>query len=47
MIFHPAVISLSAGSVLVSSMLLYSSWFGAGILRKWDIRSGSELQLGL
>ena len=47
MIFHPAVISLSAGSVLVSSMLLYSSWFGAGILRKWDIRSGSELQLSL
>jgi hypothetical protein len=28
-------------------MLLYSSWFGAGILRKWDLRSGSELQLGL
>jgi hypothetical protein len=47
MTFHPAVISLSAGSVLVSSMLLYSSWFGAGILRKWDIRSGSELQLSL
>jgi len=47
MTFHPAVISLSAGSVLVSSMLLYSSWFGAGILGKWDIRSGSELQLGL
>jgi hypothetical protein len=47
MIFHPAVISLSAGSLLVSSMLLYSSWFGAGILRKWDLRSGSELQLNL
>jgi hypothetical protein len=47
MIFHPAVISLSAGSLLVSFMLLYSSWFGAVILRKWDLRSGSELQLGL
>ena len=47
MIFHPAVISLSAGSLLVSSMLLYSSWFGGGILRKWDLRSGSELQLSL
>jgi hypothetical protein len=47
MIFHPAVISLSAGSLLVSSMLLYSSWFGMGILRKWDLRSGSELQLDL
>ena len=47
MIFHPAVISLSAGSLLVSSMLLYASWFGAGILRKWDLRSGSELQLNL
>jgi hypothetical protein len=47
MIFHPAVISLSAGSLLVSSMLLYASWFGAGILRRWDLMSGSELQLGL
>jgi len=47
MIFHPAVISLSAGSLLVSAMLLYASWFGAGILRKWDLRSGSEAQLSL
>lgn len=47
MIFHPGVISLSAGSFLVCFMLLYSSWFGTGIIRKWDIKSGSELQLGL
>jgi hypothetical protein len=47
MIFHPAVISLSAGSVIVSFMMLYSSWFGSAILRKWNLRSGSELQLNL
>ena len=28
-------------------MLLYSSWFGLGILRQWDLSSGSEQQLGL
>jgi len=28
-------------------MILYASAFGAQILRRWDLRSGSELQLGL
>ena len=27
--------------------MLYASVFGAQILRRWDLRSGSELQLGL
>ncbi len=45
MIIHPAVISLSVGSILVSIMLLIASAFGISILRHWNIRSGSELQL--
>jgi hypothetical protein len=46
-IIHPAVIALIAGSLMVSGMLLFSAFFGVSILRRWDIRSGSELQLNL
>jgi len=46
-IIHPAVIALIAGSLMVSGMLLLSAFFGVSILRRWDIRSGSELQLNL
>jgi len=46
-IIHPAVIALIAGSLLVNGMLLLSAFFGVSILRRWDIRSGSELQLNL
>lgn len=47
MIFHPAIIALLLGSLLTGLMLLYSSYYGIRILRRWDIGSGSELQLGL
>lgn len=47
MIFNPAIIALLGGSLLLSVMLLYSCWFGALILKNWDIRSGSERQLDL
>ncbi len=47
MILHPAIIALLAGSALVAFMLLYSSWYGIEVIRKWDLRSGSELQLSL
>lgn len=47
MFLHPAVISLVAGSLLICGMLFYASYYGMRILRNWDIRSGSELQLGL
>jgi hypothetical protein len=47
MLFQPAIIALLLGSVLVSLMLLYSSYYGLRILARWDIRSGSELQLTL
>jgi hypothetical protein len=45
MILHAPVIALLVGSLLVSYMLLHSSYYGVQILRKWDIASGSELQL--
>lgn len=47
MILYPPIIALLLGSFLVSMMLLYSASFAIKILRSWDIKSGSELQLGL
>lgn len=47
MILHPPVLALLLGSLLTCFMLLYASWYGAAILRRWDLQSGSELQLGL
>lgn len=47
MIFHPAIIALLVSSVLITFLILYSSYFGLQIVRKWDIKSGSEQQLNL
>jgi hypothetical protein len=47
MIFHPVVIALYVSSVLISFIILYSVSYAVQILRRWDIRSGSELQLTL
>ena len=47
MILHPAVLALLTMSLLVSIMVLMAGYSGVLILRSWDIRSGSELQLGL
>jgi hypothetical protein len=47
MILHPAIIALVAGSSVTCFMLLLASWYGMQIIRKWDLASGSELQLGL
>lgn len=47
MIFHPAIIALLLSSVLITFLILYSSYFGLRIIRKWDIKSGSEQQLNL
>lgn len=47
MMFHPGILALLLGSVLTSSMLCYSAYEGVRIIRHWDIRSGSELQLEL
>jgi hypothetical protein len=45
MIFHPSILALYVASLLISFMVLYSSAYGIQILRKWDVQSGSELQL--
>ena len=47
MIFHPLILSLLVASGLTSFLVLYASVFGVQILRRWDLKSGSELQLGL
>ncbi len=45
MIFHPSIIALFTGSILVSFLTLYSASYAVQVLRNWDLRSGSELQL--
>ena len=45
MVFHPAIIALYAASLLATFLISYSACFGIQILRRWDIRSGSEVQL--
>jgi len=45
MIFHPAVLALYTASFFIGLMILVSAAFGIRIQRKWDIRSGSDLQL--
>lgn len=47
MIFHPAIIGLFLSSILIGFMVLYCAFYGIRIVRRWDIRSGSELQLTL
>ena len=47
MLFHPAIIALLVGSVLTCALLCYSAYYGVRILKCWNIRSGSELQLSL
>jgi hypothetical protein len=47
MILHPAILALVAGAAVIGLMIIGASWFGLQIIRKWDLSSGSELQLGL
>lgn len=47
MILNPAIIAILLSSFLLSGMVLYSAYFGLQILKRWDIRSGSETQLKL
>lgn len=47
MIFHPLVLALLIASLLTGAMVVYAAVFGAQILRRWDLRSGSDVQLGL
>jgi hypothetical protein len=47
MILHPGVIALILVSFVVSGMILYATFFGIRIIRRWDLQSGSEQQLDL
>lgn len=47
MMFSSGILALFSGSILTTSMLCYCAYEGTQILRNWDIRSGSELQLEL
>lgn len=47
MILHPTIIALLTASTLTSLMVVYAAYYGLLILRKWDLSSGSELQLSL
>jgi hypothetical protein len=47
MILNPAIVALITGALLSCGYSLYAAWAGCRILRHWDIRSGSALQLQL
>ncbi len=47
MILHPSIIALFVSSILIASMVLYGSYYGIKIVKYWDIKSGSEVQLNL
>jgi hypothetical protein len=47
MILHPAILALFIASLLAGFMVCTAGWHGVRILARWDIRSGSELQLSL
>jgi hypothetical protein len=46
-ILHPAIIALLVSSLLMSFLAVYSAYYGAAIVRSWDLTSGSSLQLDL
>ena len=47
MILNPSILALLVSSILTSLMTVYAACYGVLILRRWDIASGSELQLDL
>ncbi len=47
MILQPGIIALLLVSLFMTGMILYSSFFGLRIIRRWDLQSGSEEQLAL
>lgn len=47
MILNPATLALQITALLVAAMGLYAGFYGFRILSKWDLGSGSELQLEL
>ena len=47
MILHPTVIANLLSSSVATGMVVYAAYYGAEILKHWDLQSGSELQLVL
>lgn len=47
MIFHPTVIAQYAAALFIGLMVLYAAVHALRIIIRWDISSGSELQLSL
>jgi hypothetical protein len=47
MLFQPAIIALLLASALCVLALAASAPFALDVIRRWDIRSGSERQLQL
>jgi hypothetical protein len=47
MIQHPAILALSGASLISGFLLLYAGWYGTRIIERWDLNSGSEIQLEL
>lgn len=47
MLFTPAIIALFTGSLMTTGLLVAAALYGVQILRHWDLKSGSELQLKL
>ncbi len=45
MILHAGILALIIATAIVLAMLLYASWIGVRILRRWDAGSSSEEQL--
>lgn len=47
MIFQPPILALLLVSALAGIVALWSGWFAVGVLRNWDLASGSRAQLRL
>lgn len=47
MILQPAVIAQLVAAALTAALVAGAGWFALLVLRRWDITSGSELQLAL
>jgi len=45
MVLHPTVIANLLAAYIASFMLVYAAFYGAQILKHWNIQSGEELQL--
>ncbi|MEW6002466.1 MAG: hypothetical protein AB1638_07465 [Nitrospirota bacterium] len=45
MIFHPVILALTIGSLIILAMLFYAYTISIKILRNWNIHSSTEEQL--